>query len=253
MYLEDFQNYTEPSVKKVKFLKERPLQYFLAAFLAGIFAGLGCIFTYTVGAMVTNTVFSKILMGVSFGGTLCIIYYGGTELFTGNNMLMTAGVLTKKVKVIDGLKLWVVCWLGNFVGSIVFAYLFYVSGLLKEDLQELIISTASYKVHVEPLQLIIRATFCNIFVCLATWCSVRFKSETAKVIIIFWCLYAFLVTGYEHSVANMSILFYALLVPNSGVGIDGYMYNLSLATIGNIIGGALLAASYYFITKPKDK
>lgn len=253
MYLEDFETYTAPATKKIKFLQERPFQYFLAAFLAGIFAGLGCIFTYTVGAMTSSTIFSKILMGVSFGGTLCIIYYGGTELFTGNNMLMTAGVLTKKIKWTDGLKLWVVCWLGNLLGSVLFAYLFYISGLFKIELQELIISTATYKVSIEPLQLFIRAIFCNVFVCLATWCAVRFKSETAKVILIFWCLNAFLVTGYEHSIANMSILFFGLLVPNSGIGLGGYAYNLSIATLGNIVGGAALAIIYYLITKPKNK
>lgn len=253
MYLEDFKTYSEGSDKKVKFLNESPFKYFLAAFLAGIFAGLGCIFTYTVGAMTSSTVFSKVLMGVSFGGTLCIIYYGGTELFTGNNMLMTAGILTKRVKILDLIKLWIICWLGNLIGSVVFAYLFYLSGLFQGELADLIIYTAHKKVEIPALQLFIRAIFCNVFVCLATWCSVRFKSEVSKIIIIFWCLDAFLVTGYEHSVANMSILFYPLLSSAPEITIGGYFYNLSLATLGNIVGGASLAIIYYFITKPKDK
>ena len=103
------------------------------------------------------------------------------------------------------------------------------------------------------LQLFLRGVFCNFMVCLATWCSVKFKNEVAKIIIVFWCLYLFLVSGYEHSIANMSVVAYSLVNPiDSTISISGYLYNLFGATLGNIVGGVWLGAIVYFINKGKN-
>src|SRR5947208_3476731 len=40
-------------------------------------------------------------------------------------------------------------------------------------------------------------------VCLGGWLAVRVKSETARVLLIWWCMFTFITSGYEHSVANM--------------------------------------------------
>ena len=56
------------------------------------------------------------------------------------------------------------------------------------------------------LELFARAILCNWLVCLAIWTSARMTSDAAKCIAIFWCLYAFIASGFEHSVANMTLL-----------------------------------------------
>jgi nitrite transporter NirC len=85
---------------------------------------------------------------------------------------------------------------------------------------------------------------------LAIWCSFRLKEEIAKLAMIFWCLFAFITTGFEHSVANMTLLSVALLAPGTAaVSFSGFAYNLGLATAGNFIGGSLLAGAYWFISR----
>ena len=79
------------------------------------------------------------------------------------------------------------------------------------------------------------------------------KSESGKLIMVFWCIFVFMVTSCEHSVANMSIMGVGLLNPGTAsVSVGAYCLNLLLVTIGNIIGGAIFVAlPYYIIAKEK--
>ena len=71
---------------------------------------------------------------------------------------------------------------------------------------------------------------------------------------IFWCLFAFITTGFEHSIANMTLLTISLLAPmEAAVSIGGYVYNLIVVTLGNMVGGILFVAiPYYLISKKKE-
>ncbi len=107
-----------------------------------------------------------------------------------------------------------------------------------------------------PLNLFIKAIFCNMLVCLAVWCGSKMKTESGKLVMIFWCIFVFVLCGFEHSVANMTILASGLLDPNevAGLSIGGYVYNLAIVTVGNMIGGiALVAWPYYMIQKNTGK
>jgi formate/nitrite transporter FocA (FNT family) len=75
--------------------------------------------------------------------------------------------------------------------------------------QEVTVAVAA-KMNAPVLSLVARAVLCNWLVCLAIWMSARTTSDAAKCILIFWCLFGFIGTGYEHSVANMTLLIIAL-------------------------------------------
>jgi nitrite transporter NirC len=66
--------------------------------------------------------------------------------------------------------------------------------------------------------------------------------------LIFWCLFAFIAAGFEHSVANMTVFAVALFGDHpTTVTIGGMFYNLLWVTIGNIIGGAgFVGLGYWF-------
>ena len=104
-------------------------------------------------------------------------------------------------------------------------------------------------------QLILRAILANWFVCLGVWMAARVKSETAKILLIWWCMFTFITSGYEHSIANMCGLMLGLLLPHEGMNISlgGYGYNLALSTFGNIIGGALFVAGMYWMGSPEAR
>lgn len=71
---------------------------------------------------------------------------------------------------------------------------------------------------------------------------------------IFWCILTFVYCGFEHSIANMSIMAGGLFDPGeaaASISIGGYFYNLGVVTLGNMVGGASVALAYYTISKKK--
>jgi nitrite transporter NirC len=230
-----------------------PVGYILAAILAGISIGLGVLLAFTVGGLLIGNSFARILMGCTFGIALSLVIIAGGELFTGNIFVMTVGLAKKNVSAGACLKIWAVSYFGNLIGSIILAVIFVWCGLAAGSTGEFISNAAAAKMSIPPLALICRGVLCNILVCLAVWCSFRCKSEAAKLIMIFWCLLALLTTGYEHCVVNMTLLTVSLLSPSAGaaVSLNGWIYNIALSTLGNIIGGIVFVAVPYSIISKK--
>jgi nitrite transporter NirC len=234
---------------KNNLLSNNPVGFILSAILAGIFIGFGVLLAFTVGGLLTGNPFARILMGCTFGIALSLVVMAGGELFTGNNFVMTVGFAKKAVSAGGCFKIWGVSYLGNLIGSVILAVIFVWCGLAAGSAGEFISSAAAAKMSLPPLALICRGVLCNILVCLAVWCTFRCKSESAKLIMIFWCLLAFITTGYEHSIANMTLLTVGLLSPPAGaaVSLSGWVYNIALSTIGNMIGGAVFVALPYSV------
>ncbi len=255
MFGEEFQAAANGAATKVGVLKKNPVGYFALAMLAGMYIGFGTLLIFTIGGMLNGAPYTKIVMGVSFGIALSLVVIAGAELFTGNNLVMASGMMKKTIRVTDGIKLWVVCYLGNLAGSVLLALLFQYSGLADGATGEFIAAAALGKMNVPAAGLFIRGIFCNILVCLATWSGFRCKSDSGKLIMIFWCLFAFITTGFEHSVANMTLLTAALLNPcGQAVTIGGYIYNLGIVTLGNMVGGIVFVAlPYYLASLNKEK
>jgi nitrite transporter NirC len=112
-------------------------------------------------------------------------------------------------------------------------------GLALAGKSPLIINVAAAKMNAPALELVARAMLCNWLVCLAIWTSARMTNDAAKCIAIFWCLYAFIASGFEHSVANMTLLSIALMADHpANVTIAGMGWNLLWVTLGNVISGA---------------
>jgi len=255
MFCEEFNSVIMAAKAKVNLLKTNKLGYFISSMLAGLYVGMGIMLIFSIGGLLGGSASpaTKIVMGVSFGVALSLVIMAGSELFTGNNFIMTAASLKGEVKWTDTLNIWIVCFVGNLVGSIIAGFMFYCTGLSAGPVGEFIAKTSAAKMSIPFWPLLMRGVFCNILVCLATWCSFKLKSESAKLIMIFWCLFAFITSGFEHSVANMTLLTIGLLNPGAAsVSIMGYVYNIGVVTLGNIIGGAVfLAIPYYIISKKK--
>jgi len=108
--------------------------------------------------------------------------------------------------------------------------------------------------NLPPEQLFLRAVLANWLVCLGVWMAARARDDTAKILLIWWCMFTFITCGYEHSIANMCGLLLGLLLPHGeAITWSGYWYNLGLATFGNIIGGAIFVAGLYWIGSPKAR
>lgn len=256
------------------------LKMFMLAVLAGAFISLGAVFATTVGAggiAVTasggETAYvaglpyglSRLLVGLVFCLGLVLVVIGGAELFTGNNLIVMAWA-SGKVKGRALLRNWVVVYLGNFVGSIgtvilMFLTRQYTFGANSVGIAALKIGVA--KVDFTFLQAVALGILCNTLVCLAVWMTFSARSTLDKIAAIIFPISAFVTAGFEHSVANMYFVPYALFIkmfdPVYIALIGGEISNLDMltwqafvlnnlipVTIGNIIGGAVFVAAVYW-------
>lgn len=253
MFSEEINKVAQAAKAKSNLLKSGKVKYLLSSMLAGLYVGLGIMLIFSIGGILASaeSPFTKIVMGLSFGVALSLVIMAGSELFTGNNFIMMIGSLKKTVTLVDTIKIWIFSFVGNLLGSIIGAYAFYAAGLARGPVGQFILSASATKMSLPIHELIVRGILCNLLVCLAIWCSFKMKEETGKLIMVFWCLFAFITTGFEHSVANMTLLSIGLFIPHTAaVSISGFIYNLSFVTLGNMIGGALvLAIPYYLIAK----
>lgn len=239
---------------KVQLLKNSKGKYFLSAFMAGMFIGLGILLTFTVGGVSSGLPTNKILMGVSFGIALSLVVVFGTELFTGNNMVGVTGMLNKAITFKDMIFMWIAAYIGNVVGSVVLAIIYVFSNSASKPVVDFIVKVSKAKVAALPQELFFKGILCNILVCLAVLAGIKLiklKEETARLIMVFWCLFAFITAGFEHSVANMTLLMMGIMY--KGITLNGYFYNLLFVTLGNIVGGGFIGYACYYLGKKEIK
>lgn len=250
MYSESFEAASNAAAKKVNLLKNNPFGYVLLSLLAGMYIGFGILLAFTIGSQMGTSPVANLVKGLIFGVALSLVVIPGAELFTGNNFVMGAGLLKKKVSVGQAFSLWAVCWLGNLVGAALLAWMYVNSGLDLPVVAAVFTKAAAAKMAAPALQLFLRGILCNILVCLAVWSGFQTKNDAAKLIMVFWCLLAFFSTGFEHSVANMTTFVVALLSPAKAAGsvsVGGMFYNLLWVTLGNMVGGIFFVAFPYWI------
>lgn len=254
MQSEDVERMMELSKRKVDFQRTSPVGYFILSVLAGAYLGLGICLIISVGApfAAEGSAAVKLVMGVSFGMALTLVIFAGSELFTGNTMVCMIGGLAKALSwaQIGRIFLWSFC--GNLFGSLGVAWLIAQSGVLADVPQvDLLMQVAEAKMSLSAWELFVRGILCNWLVCLAVWMAMRTSDEAAKILLICWCLFAFVGSGFEHSIANQSIMGTALLLPHdAAITWIGFLWNQCFVVLGNVIGGAILVGTAYWWVAP---
>lgn len=255
MFEETKNELSKLAVNKTAFLKRSIGRYLVASSWAGTYVGLGIILIMVIGGFgtVAESPFTKAFMGLAFGIALSLVIMAGSELFTGNNLVMTVGALDRSVTWMDAFKIWGASYVGNFIGSFIVGGLFVFTKIAGTATGDFILKVAAGKMNDDFLSLMVKGILCNLLVCLAVLCAVRMKSESGKLIMVFWCLFAFITAGFEHSVANMTIFAMGLFMPHPDtISLAGMFANLIPVSLGNFIGGAImLGGTYYYMGSTK--
>ena len=213
-------------------------------FFAGIFIAISS-FSYIVvnsGMSALNPTYAKFISGICFSFGLFAVVVSGADLFTGN-VLMLAPLLAKKIKLSKMLRNWGFVYLFNFIGSIFIAILVYSASSASTDMYSYLHKIALTKTTDPFMVLLLKGVGCNILVCTGVWMSYACKDITSKFFTTAICVVVFLICGFEHSVANMFYLSLSYLV--SDIEALSIFYDLLPVTIGNIIGGAIIAVGYF--------
>lgn len=243
---------------------------FVLGILAGIFIAFGGVASTAAAVSVPLASVGKFLGACIFPGGLTMVLLAGSELFTGNCLLVIP--LCKKEIALGGmLKNWVVVYLGNMVGGIAVAAICVFShqaGLFNNGLAASMISTAAGKVSLSFGDAFLRGIACNFLVCIAVWISFAAKQVSSKIIGLFFPIMMFVLCGFEHSVANMYYIAAGIFAKGNaayleaataaGADVSGLTWgamftkNLLPVTLGNIIGGAVLVGLAYWFVYLKD-
>lgn len=249
---------------------------FVAAIMAGMFIAFGGSSSNVAVFGIENVGLARTLAGCIFPVGLMLIVLVGGELFTGNCM-MIGGVMTGRIKAIQMLRVLVTVYLGNLVGSLIVSFLAYYSGQWKYGAGALgayTIKVAFGKLNLSFGTAVASGILCNILVCVAVLMASASKDAVGKIFGCFFPIWAFVIAGYEHCVANMYYIpagIIAAMDPafaQKAMELYGYtaedlamlnpvnmiVNNLIPVTIGSIIGGMLfVAVPYVYLYNKKAK
>jgi formate/nitrite transporter len=265
----------------VKKANQGLINMIVLAVLAGAFISIGAIFATTVaagaisvkdaaGAAAYSTGLpygvTRLLVGLVFSVGLILVIVGGAELFTGNN-LITMAFASRKVTLVQLLRNWVVVYLGNFIGSVLTAYIVFLGKQYTFGggaIGLAVLNIGEAKTALTFMQALALGIMCNALVCMAVWMCYSAHSTTDKILAIVPPIACFVAAGFEHSIANMYFIPIALFVKYSGdtaffetIGKTAENFphltwgnflaaNLVPVTVGNIIGGAVMVGLVYW-------
>ena len=257
LYPAEIEAYTEGAgVKKATTPTPKVI---VSSMLAGMFIGFGALMYCLVGAD-TELSFaaSRLLCGIAFTIGLILVLCAGSDLFTGNILLIQAK-LSGKLKWGQVIKNWCTVWIGNLLGALFAVLLVYgshIASMNGGEVAHAMVHVGEVKMTPDWMTIFTKGILCNIFVCLAVWISYGSRTIPGKILGILWPVAAFVACGFEHCVANMFFLPMAVLSnvgPEAVAGVDlnGILFNLSASTPGNIVGGLIVGIAYWFLFHQK--
>ena len=219
--------------------------------LAGAFIALGAAgFTAVLAGTTPGFGPARLLGGIVFSTGLILVVVAGAELFTGNTLVVMARV-DGRVSTAALLRNWAYAFIGNLIGALSVVLLMYLSGLLEGLKGDAARGIAEAKVALGPMEAFTRGILCNMLVCLAVWVSFAARSVADKILGIVFPISAFVLLGYEHSIANMYLIPMGWAL-GANVTMASFLGNLVPVTLGNIVGGAGgVALTYWLAYRPK--
>jgi formate/nitrite transporter len=243
----------------------------LLAILAGAFIAFGGVGSTTVAVSITEASLGKFIGACIFPGGLTMVLIAGSELFTGNCLLVIP-LLEKEIKFSGMIKNWVVVYIGNLIGAMIIAAICvfgHQASLFGNGMAVSMISTATAKATMSFGDAFLKGIACNFLVCIAVWISFAAKQVHGKIMGLFFPIMIFVLAGFEHSVANMYYISaglfaktnaaYAQAATDAGVDFSGLTWghffgkNLLPVTLGNIVGGAICVGVVYWYVYLKGK
>lgn len=218
--------------------------------ILGIFAGM-FIALAGVGATFGNLYGGKIAGACIFTAGLSMVVVAGSELFTGNNLMVMA-LFDGRIGCLKMLKNWILVFIGNLLGAVFVAVVVSLSGLF-DAVAETVVATATAKVGLGFFEAMLRGVMCNFLVCIAVWMAFSASTVSGKIMAVFMPVMLFVLCGFEHSVANMFYVPAGMMVGVmdglAAPGISAFLIgNLLPVTLGNIIGGAVIVGGGYYLT-----
>lgn len=244
----------------------------LLGILAGMFIAIGGEASSLAAHNISNVGLARTITGAVFPVGLMMIVVVGGELFTGNTMIIMA-VLRKEASWLGYLRNLLTVYISNFAGSVIIAALTYFSGQWNYSAGAL--GAYTIKIACGKTAMGFGAAFCsgilcNILVCVAVLMAIAAKDIAGKLLAVFFPIFAFVTSGFEHCVANMFYIPAGMLAGCNpayaakaeelyGITAEqldslcaaGFFRNMLPVTLGNIVGGAVFVGALLVLVNRK--
>lgn len=234
-------------------------RFLLRAVLGGAFLGLGGLLSTVIaggalGLAETNPGLQRLVFGALFPLGFMAVVLTGAELFTSSTATFTVSLHRRSVSVLGALRSLTLSYLGNFAGGFLAALVLGVATgiyLAGADSTAFLHEVVAAKFDHTALETFTRAVGANLLVCIAAWQAYSAQDTFSKMAGIWFPVMAFVALGMEHSVANMFFMPAALLSGFDATWAEFVVRNLSVVTLGNIVGGAVFIGLAYAWIYPR--
>ena len=248
---------------------KHPFTTFFLAINAGVFISIAFVFyiTATTGSGAMPYGIAKLIGGICFSLGLMLVVVCGADLFTSTVLIVVAKA-SGRISWGQLARNWINVYAGNLAGALFFVALMWFAGqhMVANGAWGLnVLETADHKMHHTFIEAVCLGTLANLLVCLAVWMSYSGRSLTDKLVVMILPVGMFVASGFEHSIANMFLIPYAITIRDfatpefwqaagttaaqfHSLTVSNFiLHNLIPVTIGNIIGGGVLVGLTYWV------
>jgi len=245
-----------------------PGNYLIRSFMAGLLIAVGGALATVCSTGLENTMgpgFKSLIAGAVFPVGLIAIVLTGMSLFTGDTMLIPMAVFQKKTTWSRVFNAWFWVYIGNFIGSLFWAYLMAVGPFSKGGSPEITVfgqnaigiaqaKTLPYMAAggIGLWSAFMKGIGCNLLVNLGILLAISSKNMIGKFFGIWFPIMAFVSSGFEHSVANMYFIPTGIMLGANVTWGQFIQWNLIPVTLGNIVGGFIFIGAVYFYSFKKE-
>jgi formate/nitrite transporter len=238
-------------------------ELFVRSMLAGAFLGVATTLAFTAAAQTGVPMVGALIFPVGFA----MIVVLGLDLITGSFALLPVAVLAKRATLGQLATNWVVTFVGNFVGSLIFAGLMYLSLTnsghdpagtpatlaVAEAVRKAVTARSAGFYNLGSLGAVtvfVRAMLCNWMVCLGVVMALCASTSVGKIVGCWLPILIFFGQGFEHAVVNMSLFPLGMML-GAPVTLTQYLVGNEIpVTIGNFVGGFLFTGLALYACYP---
>ena len=219
----------------------------LSGALSGAYVSFAAVLSITVASALGDVSpgVSKLVFGGLFPIALLHILAGGNQLFTGNTAACAMAYYEGLIDMDALIRNWVVTYAGNLAGSIAFLEAFKMTGLLTGSTAKMAAGITAGKIKATFMQQVVKGIFANWLVCLGVFMATGESDLVGKMVGAWFPVSAFVMIGFEHSIANLFLLPLGLAAGADATVMDTITKNIIPVTIGNIIAGAVVFGGSY--------
>lgn len=221
--------------------------------LSGALLGFATTLAFTASLQSGTPIVGALLFPVGF----VMIVLLGLELVTGNFALLPVAQADGKINTSQLLNNWLWVFLGNLLGSLLYAGLFALTAP-KPDMVEQIIKVAVAKTagyekmgQMGMAAVFVKAILCNWMVTLGVVMAMTSQSTSGKVLAMWLPILTFFAQGFEHSVVNMFVIPAGMMMGAPVSLSQWWGWNQIPVTLGNIVGGLLFTGMALYWTHRK--